>query len=458
MLHTPICSHPRFILNPAAVVFVNRPGSSVLVNLGARQVPFSTRGRVSMDRLRSLYSPRRFPLSVDNLSSYFAYDLVTSESVPLFIPVACGKCSNCVMSRRFSFVERCRHECQCHDSLPFFFTLTYDREHLPHQNYVIDKYDPYTEVHSTEWHSVSTLSVRDTQLFFKRLRQRLKRDFDGSYDRPIRYSICGEYGKKGRPHYHCILWGLPCSDIVSFLNIRSLICKSWDFGDVRRFRQIDSVDDKCFKYTCKYMLKPPRSIHSYQKRCFLHSSNGSSDGSGGIGSSHVKEVESFLRRSLSYKAQYLDRFSGRTVDVVFNSWSLSKLFPSFLRQVPVSVRNAFLEYEYYKVDNPFDRQFDDLIRPISKYVFVPDFDNVVLTKIHYHSLDECRMIISSFLVKNNLYSSEDIDFYFSKCFNRAVRRDEFLYTLFSFSRPVDLFGRSYTASLDIQRSQSLEVL
>jgi len=74
------------------------------------------------------------------------------------------------------------HEAQMHaDNV--FATLTFDDEYLPREG----------------------VSVRDLQLFFKRLRKRGR----------FRYYACGEYGEKfGRPHYHALLFGMDFPDRV----------------------------------------------------------------------------------------------------------------------------------------------------------------------------------------------------------------------------------------------------
>lgn len=95
--------------------------------------------------------------------------------------VACGRCRACRINRTTEWTTRLLHEMRCHHDA-VFVTLTYSDKFLPAQG---------------------SLSKRDLQLFFKLLRRQL-----GS-DRPIRYFACGEYGeRKGRPHYHCIIFGI----------------------------------------------------------------------------------------------------------------------------------------------------------------------------------------------------------------------------------------------------------
>lgn len=95
-----------------------------------------------------------------------------------FIHIKCGMCNGCKADHARDWAIRCYHESQMHH-VSCFVTLTYDEEHLPPSG---------------------SLDKRDLQLFWKQLRYRL--------DRKIRYFAAGEYGtKKGRPHYHAIIFG-----------------------------------------------------------------------------------------------------------------------------------------------------------------------------------------------------------------------------------------------------------
>lgn len=98
--------------------------------------------------------------------------------------VACGRCIACRINRTTEWTTRLLHERSVHQHA-VFITLTYSDRFLPEQG---------------------SLSKRDLQLYFKRLRRELERMGSES---SIRYYACGEYGeKKGRPHYHAIVFGL----------------------------------------------------------------------------------------------------------------------------------------------------------------------------------------------------------------------------------------------------------
>ena len=86
-------------------------------------------------------------------------------------------CLGCKADHARDWAIRCYHEAQFHDH-SCFVTLTYDSAHLPPSG---------------------TLNKRDLQLFFKKFRKA---------GHTVRYFAAGEYGtKKGRPHYHAILFG-----------------------------------------------------------------------------------------------------------------------------------------------------------------------------------------------------------------------------------------------------------
>lgn len=96
-------------------------------------------------------------------------------------------------------------EAQCHDK-SYFLTLTYDNDHVPEKDYVDNE--------TGELNKVKTLNYDDFQKFMKRLRK--KYGLKG-----LKYLVAGEYGSNTkRPHYHCILFGLPIDDLVE-------VSKNW---------------------------------------------------------------------------------------------------------------------------------------------------------------------------------------------------------------------------------------
>lgn len=150
-------------------------------------------------------------------------------ATPLTIP--CGQCIGCRMSRADEWATRLYHEQTTHDASSFV-TLTFSDEHLP---------DSYS------------ISVRDLQLFIKRLRKRL------GHGR-VRYFGCGEYGDEGgRPHYHLILYGYDFPDKylwdkspAGYPVYRSpMLEELWPFG----YSNIGTVTMESLGYVARYVLK-----------------------------------------------------------------------------------------------------------------------------------------------------------------------------------------------------------
>jgi len=148
------------------------------------------------------------------------------------IQLPCGRCIGCRLQRSYDWAVRATHEASFHEK-NCFLTLTYDAEHLPED---------------------LSVSVRELQLFFKRLRKHLQLT-------PIkfRYLACGEYGEKlSRPHYHVCLFGFDFDDKKLFQASESkttytsdLLSKLWGKGHCL----IGEFNYKTASYTAQYVLK-----------------------------------------------------------------------------------------------------------------------------------------------------------------------------------------------------------
>lgn len=111
---------------------------------------------------------------------------------------------------------RCGLEVQATGHRPVCWaTLTYDETHLPH-----------------------TLQKTDLSAWVKRLRARV-------HPRTFRFFGCGEYGERnGRPHYHCILFGLGQAD-------EKVIREAWGMG----ICQVDRLEPAAIAYVAGYTAK-----------------------------------------------------------------------------------------------------------------------------------------------------------------------------------------------------------
>lgn len=146
------------------------------------------------------------------------------SGVPLQLP--CGQCIGCRLERSRQWAMRCMHEKKLHAD-NCFVTLTY--KDMPEDR---------------------SLSVRDLQLFMKRLRKAREPE-------RVRFYACGEYGpENGRPHYHAILFGVRFSDLRFYkrgvdgdLSISAELEALWGLG----FCTVGEVTFKSCAYVARYI-------------------------------------------------------------------------------------------------------------------------------------------------------------------------------------------------------------
>lgn len=150
--------------------------------------------------------------------------------------VPCGKCIGCQADRRRDWCNRMLFELSLHDS-GTFLTLTY-RDAPP------------------------SLQKKHVQDFLKRLRN-AERDYSLPIPKSLKYFFCGERGsKRGRPHYHGLLFGLDMMReewqpyIATFKDrypvySSKMLERIWQFG----FNVIGSIDYCTIRYVSKYIVK-----------------------------------------------------------------------------------------------------------------------------------------------------------------------------------------------------------
>lgn len=185
---------------------------------------------------------RKLPLHYSDLFTHGYYYNV----------VPCGKCPGCRMDYSRVWANRMLVELNDMENTAVFLTLTYNSDNLP-----------YTEP-DDNGRRYPTLSKRDLQLFWKRLRKA----FPG---KRIRYYIAGEYGPKThRPHYHAIVYGLSLSDFpdLEFLRLNGLgqsyynspsLAKIWSNG----FIVLSEVSWHTCAYVSRYVLKKRGKLDKY---------------------------------------------------------------------------------------------------------------------------------------------------------------------------------------------------
>lgn len=134
----------------------------------------------------------------------------------------CGKCLACKKTKAREWAARIIHEAYYYEASSFV-TLTYNDKNLPGDR---------------------SLDPDHLSLFLKRLRKKIS-------PQKIKYFACGEYGGKGRPHYHLILFGIHPNQI-------DLIAGAWGLGLVH----LGTVTPESAFYITSYILKDQNDVGS----------------------------------------------------------------------------------------------------------------------------------------------------------------------------------------------------
>lgn len=156
----------------------------------------------------------------------------------LNLQLPCGDCLGCRLERARQWAMRCMDEASLHKDNAFI-TLTFNDEKLPENR---------------------SLDVGIFQRFMKRLRKEIE-------PQKVRYFHCGEYGsKKGRPHYHSLLFGYTFPDREYFKVTSSgekvyrsaLLDRIWGNG----YTSVGEVTFGSAAYVARYHLKKVGSVVS----------------------------------------------------------------------------------------------------------------------------------------------------------------------------------------------------
>lgn len=121
-----------------------------------------------------------------------------------YVKAPCGQCAGCQEAYSREWAIRCINEAKYHKH-NYFVTLTYDDEHLPMDDEIVDTRTG--EIYDTPFYGKGILQDKDFNKFIKDVRNFYSYNYQHS---GIRFFGCGEYGTLSRrPHYHAILFNLP---------------------------------------------------------------------------------------------------------------------------------------------------------------------------------------------------------------------------------------------------------
>lgn len=152
----------------------------------------------------------------------------------------CGRCAPCRINKQREWIGRLLLENTQHQS-SFFVTLTYRYSWRPPLE--VDQCMPLD----------SSVSLRDVQLFLKRLREAVR-----DVNPRLRYFLTAEYGDaRMRPHYHVVLFGAMKGDHLNpvkgltYPGCDCVICRAWSLGNVF----IGTVTTDSVSYVVSYLQK-----------------------------------------------------------------------------------------------------------------------------------------------------------------------------------------------------------
>lgn len=194
----------------------------------------------------------------------FSPFFTTSENGKI-VGFPCGKCPTCMQKRANEWSLRISLESRMYKDLAFV-TLTYSPEKLPADYCLVPSH-------------ISS--------FMKRLRTYAER---AGFDGKIRFYGVGEYGeKRGRPHYHLVLFGLPP-------RFWSCIKDAWrgSIVDIQVPRTLDAVAS----YVAGYVVKKLYTDAKVVMRMSL-----------GLGRDFIDKIQHFTQvLVMNGKIRYIGRY------------------------------------------------------------------------------------------------------------------------------------------------------
>lgn len=192
------------------------------------------------------------------------------------IQVPCGHCEECAKNSAENWGTRCELEAKYYEQ-SLFVTLTYDNEHLPVYNALEEKTyrglkNPIDFEIRGKTYERGTLYKKDLALFLKRMNIDAVRKGYSETGKSCRYYACGEYGgKRYRPHYHIIIFGLRPPDLTvnqmskdgkkGIIHYKSeWLTEKWGMGIV----DIEEANYGSARYVAGYATKKHKEAEFYE--------------------------------------------------------------------------------------------------------------------------------------------------------------------------------------------------
>lgn len=251
---------------------------------------------------------------------------------------------------------------------------------------------------------IPNLHKPDVQKFWKRLRRQweyhhyapkqyiadcVKNDKPIQYhvDHPFRYVIVGEYGtKKGRPHYHALLFNVPYDirtpfDFEELARLKNDIVSAWGMAQPQSI-QCEIARD-AGKYIGKYLSKGNKN----GRKGFCNASNRG----GGIGSSIIDSHREFFHTHPEQnQIQFVD-YSGKLQTYTLGQYATRRLFPTSSRMIPDVAKHLLRKANHVlsDINKLYSVLGSDQKGPLQSVLDSLNIDPLRLySEIGYHSLDK----------------------------------------------------------------------
>lgn len=174
------------------------------------------------------------------------------------LDVPCGKCINCLGTKRNEWTFRLFQEQKIAET-SVFLTLTYNEENIIYAD------------------TDQTLYKKDLQDFIKSLRYYQKKQSEWK----LRYYAVGEYGTKtDRPHYHIMLFNAHKTVLNDLLNV-------WEKG----IAHIGACNPASIRYITKYLINKVGEFDTKEKPFALMSRRP------GIGISYIEKAGEYHKKN-----------------------------------------------------------------------------------------------------------------------------------------------------------------
>lgn len=320
---------------------------------------------------------------VDRCSDYYAVRTATGEVCPLFMPVCCGKCTECHDHRCSELRSRMMLEQMYYGDIPpIMVRLSYAPCHLPPDGVCKD--------HICKFH-------RRLHDYFRH--QDLPNDW-----RIITFS---EYSPEmGRAHYHCVVFGLDFNDFHKFISFHDIVQRCWPFGYVHTKR---CWSLGALRYVSKYVSKDVYvNVPEGKNPNFWHGPRRE----GGIGSRFLElaDLKNIIDADYPYvsfqsmgkvEKVFLPRYLREKIHGSLKDFISQKLINKYKRFVELHVALHELLYTVRRNDYlPMDKYFTDVA------IKVQDFWNYQIDGVFLHeavSLSSFNRLSSEFFFVRSEY-------------------------------------------------------